>query len=342
MQAVMEAAPIIGMGAACKAMVLPRSTYYRRRDGHGAKESNGSSSTTPRKQSERALDQAEKQQVLDALHCKRFIDKSPGEVYATLLDEGVYLCSERTMYRILAANKEVRERRNQRTHPVYTKPQLHAVAPNQVWSWDITKLKGAYKWIYLHLYVMIDIFSRYVVGWMVAPRESAELAKKFIQESCEKQHIQPGQLDIHADRGTSMTSKCVADLLTDLAITKSHSRPHVSNDNPYSESQFKTLKYRPDFPLNFGGLEDARAFCNVFFDWYNNDHRHSGISMLTPAMVHFGEVEKVLAARTKTLTTAYNAHPERFIKGMPAPKAPPAAAWINPPDVPADCTTESH
>ena len=245
------------------------------------------------------------------------------------------------MYRLLAANGEVRERRNQRRHPTYVKPQLLATGPNQVWSWDITKLKGPVKWVYFHLYVILDIFSRYAVGWMVAPTESAELARRLIQESCDKHGIEPGRLDIHADRGTSMKSKAVAELLADLGVAKSHSRPHVSNDNPYSESQFKTLKYRPGFPASFGSFQDARAFGAVFFDWYNNDHRHSGIGMLTPATVHFGEVPQVLAARTHTLSVAYNAHPERFVHGPPVPKAPPAEAWINPPALPAANDKES-
>jgi putative transposase len=337
MSFVTEVAPIIGMAAACNALGLPRATFYRHKDGHPVPVAPRS---VPRPSPERSLKPEQRQLVLDVMHCERFVDKAPGEIHAILLDEGKYLCSERTMYRILAANSEVRERRNQRRHPKYEKPQLLATGPNQVWSWDITKVKGPVKWVYFHLYVIMDIFSRYVVGWMVAPRESAELAKRLIQESCDKHGIEPGQLDIHADRGTSMKSKAVADLLTDLGVAKSHSRPQVSNDNPYSESQFKTLKYRPDFPERFGSVQDSRAFGSVFFEWYNNDHRHSGIGMLTPAMVHFGTFQQVLDARLTTLSAAYAAHPERFVNGPPAPKQLPTVAWINPPDTPADGNRE--
>lgn len=337
MDFVTVAASTIGMAAACNALGLPRATFYRHKDGRPAPVV---ARSVPRQSPERALSPEQRQQVLDVLHCERFVDQAPGEVQAILLDEGTYLCSERTMYRILAANSEVRERRNQRRHPKYEKPQLLATGPNQVWSWDITKVKGPVKWVYFHLYVILDIFSRYVVGWMVAPRESAELARRLIQESCDKHGIEPGQLDIHADRGTSMKSKAVAELLADLGIAKSHSRPQVSNDNPYSESQFKTLKYRPGFPERFGSVQDSRAFGSVFFDWYNNDHRHSGIGMLTPAMVHFGTVQQVLDARTTTLSTAYLAHPERFVNGHPVPKRPPVVAWINPPETSADGSRE--
>ncbi len=235
------------------------------------------------------------------------------------------------MYRILGADGEVVERRNQARHPFYEIPRLHATGPNQVWSWDITKLKGPMKWVYYHLYVMLDIFTRYVVGWMVASRESAELAKRLIAATCDKQGIEPGQLDIHADRGSSMKAKAVANLLADLGIDKSHSRPRVSNDNPYSESQFKTLKYCPDFPGNFGSIQDARAFCGEFFDWYNNEHRHSGIAMLTPAQVHYGNPNEVLRRRHEVTMAAWLAHPERFTKGMPRLQALPTIAWINPP-----------
>lgn len=333
MNTVTEAASTIGIAAACNALGLPRATFYRYKAGRPVPMA---ARPIPRRSPGRTLSPEQRQQVLDVLHCERFVDKAPGEVFAILLDEGSYLCSERTMYRILAANNEVRERRNQRRHPKYLKPQLLATGPNQVWSWDITKIKGPVKWVYFHLYVIMDIFSRYVVGWMVAPRESAELARRLIQESCAKHGIEPGQLDIHADRGTSMKSKAVAELLADLGVAKSHSRPRVSNDNPYSESQFKTLKYRPDFPERFGSIQDSRTYCSSFFAWYNNDHRHSGIGMLTPATVHFGAVQKVLDARTNTLEAAYRAHPERFVHGHPLPKQPAAVAWINPPIASAD------
>ena len=236
------------------------------------------------------LSPEERQKVLDLLHTDRFVDQSPREVYATLLDEGTYLCSVRSMYRVLDEQGEVRERRDQLRHPVYQPPELLATGPNQVWSWDITKLKGPVKWTYYYLYVLLDIFSRYVVGWMVAHREQASLARKLIEETCEKQTIEPGQLLVHSDRGPSMSSKPVALLLADLGVTKSHSRPHVSNDNPYSESQFKTLKYRPEFPERFGSMEDARGFCQTFFPWYNTEHHHSGIGFLTPEQVHYGFV----------------------------------------------------
>jgi putative transposase len=269
--------------------------------------------------------------VLDILHEPRFVDLAPAEVYATLLDEGRYLCSERTMYRVLAENQEVRERRNQLRHPEYKKPELLATAPNQVWSWDITKLLGPAKWTYFYLYVVIDIFSRYVVGWMVAHRESATLAEKLVAECCQREGIQPGQLGLHADRGSPMTSKALALLLTDLGVTKTHSRPHVSNDNPFSEAQFKTMKYRPEFPARFGCIEDARAFCRAFFAWYNEHHRHGGIGLLTPHDVHHGLSQERVVARARVLALAYDAHPERFTAGPPMPPAEPTEVWINPP-----------
>lgn len=253
------------------------------------------------------------------LNSERFVDRSPAQIYATLLDEDRYLCSERTMYRILAERGEVRERRNQLTHPRYVKPQLLAVAPNEVWSWDITKLRGPAKWTYFYLYVILDIFSRYVVGWLVSRRESATLAKKLIEQSCEKQGIEPGQLTVHADRGAAMRSKLLAHLLADLGITKTHTRPYTSSDNPYSESQFKTLKYCPQFPDKFGSFEDAWGFCRVFFPFYNTEHRHSGIGYLTPEAVHYGDAQRLLQQRQRALDAAYQAHPERFVGGQPTP-----------------------
>jgi putative transposase len=268
--------------------------------------------------------------VLAQLHGPRFVDHAPREIYATLLDEGHYLCSPRTMYRLLAAAHEVRERRNQLRH-VAPRPELLAIRPNEVWSWDITKLLGPAKWTYYYLYVILDIFSRYVVGWMVAHAESARLAERLIAATCEAQGIGPGQLTVHADRGSSMTSKPVALLLADLGITRTHSRPHVSNDNPFSEAQFKTLKSRPEFPERFASAEAARTFCHPFFTWYNTEHHHGGIGWLTPAMVHYGQVELVRTARRQVLTTAYAAHPERFVRRPPEPPAVPEAVWINPP-----------
>ena len=271
--------------------------------------------------------------MLDALNDERFADKAPAEVYATLLDEEIYLCSISTMYRILNRSAAVRERRNQLRHPTYARPELLATGPNQVWSWDITKLKGPTPGTHFHLYVIIDVFSRYVVGWMVAENESATLAKRFIAETIGKQELDPEQLQmltLHADRGTSMRSKLVAQLLADLGVTKTHSRPQVSNDNPYSESQFKTLKYRPGFPARFGCIEDARAFGRDFFRWYNLEHRHHGIALLTPETVHYNHVEEVLATRQAALNTAFTANPERFGKA-PQVAAPRSKVWINPP-----------
>jgi putative transposase len=269
--------------------------------------------------------------VLDLVHEPRFVDLSVPQVWATALDEGIYFCSRSTMYRILEAQGEVRERRDQLRRPVYTKPELLATGPNQVWTWDITKLKGPTKWSYFHLYVILDIFSRKVVGWMVARRESAALAKKLIAATIAKEGIVPGQLTIHADRGSSMTAKDVALLMADLGVTKTHSRPHVSNDNPYSESHFKTVKYHPDFPERFGSLEDARAFCARFFEWYNNHHRHSGIGWMTPSDVHHGRAVRVRAERARALDATYQLHPERFVRKPPTPPALPTAVWINPP-----------
>jgi len=283
-----------------------------------------------KRRSPRALSAEERIRVLETLNSKTYQDLAPAEVYAGLLDRGEYLCSIRTMYRILDANTQVRERRDQRRHPSYTKPELLATGPGQLWSWDITKLKGPQKWSYFHLYVIIDVFSRYVVGWMVAEKESAALAKRFLAETVGKELDDASELTVHADRGTSMRSKMVAHLLADLGVTKTHSRPYTSNDNPFSESQFKTLKYRPGFPGNFGCLEDAKVFCRPFFRWYNNEHHHHGLALLTPADVHLGRSEAVLAERQQALDRAYAAHPERFTK---PPVVPTLAreVWINPP-----------
>jgi len=317
----------IGTVAACRSLDIARPTFYRRFADKTDKE------PFVRSKPSRSLSESERQGVLDVLHTDRFVDKAPTEVYAILLDEGTYLCSVRTMYRILSEAGEVRERRNQARHPEYQAPELLATAPNQVWSWDITKLRGPVKWAYYYLYVILDIFSRYVVGWMIAYCESAALAKRLIAETCEKENIQPGRLTIHADRGSSMKSKAVAFLLADLGVTKSHSRPYVSDDNPYSESQFKTLKYRPDFPDRFGSIQDARTFCREFFFWYNQQHRHSGIGLMAPAMVHYGKAEQVSNQRKGVLASAFDAHPERFVRGMPMPPSLPEAAWINKPKV---------
>ena len=311
-----------GVRAMCRVLDVPRSTYYRKlRPWHG-----------PRRWiSTRSLSTDDVTRVLAALHEPHFCELAPAEVCASLLDEGIYLCSERTMYRVLARHREVRERRAQLRHPAYVAPELLATAPNQLWSWDITKLRGPTKWSYTYLYVALDVFSRYVVGWMVADCESVTRARKLFLETCEREGIAPGQLTLHADRGSSMKSKCLALTLADLGVTKTHSRPHVSNDNPSSEAHFKTLKYRPNFPSRFGSIEDARAFCKDFFDWYNLEHYHSGLALLTPYDVHHQVVEAKLAHRAAVLATAFSAHPERFVHRAPTPAIPPTAAWINKP-----------
>ncbi len=279
----------------------------------------------------RALSDLEEQTVLDALHSDRFVDKTPTEVCTSLLDEGEYLCSVSTMYRILAKYGEVKERRAQRRHPVYARPELLATGPNQVWTWDITKLKGPVKWSYYYLYVIMDIYSRYVVAWMVAERESEDLAKDLIAHAILSQKVPKAQLTIHADRGSSMRSKTVAELMVDLGVNKSHSRPHTSNDNPYSESQFRTLKYRPQFPERFNNLEEARLVCKEILSWYNAEHYHSGIGFLTPQSVHYGRGEAIIEQRAQHLIAAYAAHPQRFVNKRPAPPALPTRVYINRP-----------
>jgi putative transposase len=326
--------PELGIVAACAALGLARATYYRKLEPPVL-------GPAPKRHSPRALTADEKKAVLAVLHEERFIDLSPSEVYATLLDERVYLCSERSMYRILAGNQEVRERRAQLRHPQYAAPELLATGPNQLWSWDITKLHGPAKWTYFYLYVILDVFSRCVVGWMVAPAESKALAERFIRETCERQKIIPGQLTVHADRGSSMKSKPVAFMLADLGVTKSHSRPHVSNDNPFSEANFKTLKYRPDFPENFGCIEDSRAHCADFFDWYNCEHHHTGVGLFTPHDVHYGLAPQRYATRALVLESAHRAHPERFVGGTPVPLPLPTEVWINKPAKPKEVIIEN-
>lgn len=323
MNAIIELSEQTSIKAACDAFAFSRATFYRRQM--------SKASDTDRPAPPLALSAAEEQIVLDVLHEPRFRDFTPYYVYATLLDEGIYHCSIRTMYRLLAKQGEVKERRRQVSRSQYTKPELLATGSNQVWSWDITKLKGPAKWNYYHLYVIIDIFSRYVVGWMIAHREAATLAKRLIKDTCKKQCIRPKQLTIHADRGSSMKSKAVALLLADLGVTKTHSRPQVSNDNPYSESQFKTLKYCPDFPERFGSIEDARSFCRNFFHWYNSEHKHSGLGLMTPESVHYGDDKEILQHRATVLKEAFKEHPKRFKGKMPQPLPVPEAAWINPP-----------
>jgi putative transposase len=314
----------LGVAPVCQALAIPRASYYR-----------GQQPTTlgpaPPRSVPRALPAAERQHVLAVLTDARFADLPPAEVYATLLDEGTFLCSIRTMYRVLHEHAQVQERRRQLRHPRYAAPELLATAPNQLWSWDITKLKGPVTWTYFYLYVILDVFSRYVVGWMVAVQESAALAQHLIAETCARQGIEQGTLTIHADRGPSMSSKPVALLLADLGVTKSQGRPHVSNDNPYSESHFKTLKYSPAFPDRFGSLPDSRSFLLDFFLWYNTMHHHSGLGLLTPFDVHYGLAGQRLAEREKVLRTAFEMTPERFVRGVPKPLALPQAVWINKP-----------
>jgi len=318
----------VGVAPLCDALGLSRATFYRRRGGRLA------ASPVPRERRapRQALTPADREAVLALLHEDRFVDLAPAQVWAQLLDAGqVPPCSIRTMYRVLAAHAEVRERRNQLRHPLYRKPELLATGPNQVWSWDITKLLGPVKWSYYYLYVLLDIFSRYVVGWLLARQESAALAKVLIAESCERQHISPDQLIIHADRGPAMTSQPVALLLATLGVVPSHSRPHVSNDNPFSEAQFKTLKYRPDFPDRFGAYEDAETFCQRFFPWYNTEHRHGALGLMTPHDIHYELASAKWQRRAELLRAAYAEHPERFPHGVPFPPPLPTAAWINKP-----------
>jgi putative transposase len=318
-----ECAKAVGIRSACEALGVSRASHYRWIEHRVPR-------PPKRRTGGRALPPEERAHVLQVLHEPRFADLAVPQVHAQLLDEGEYHCSVRTMYRMLTQAGENRERRNLRTYDA-VKPELLATRPNELWSWDITKLLGPQKWTYYYLYVMLDVFSRYVVGWMLAYRESKQLARRFIADTCKKQSIMPGQLTLHADRGSSMTSKPVAFLCADLGITKTHSRPHVSDDNPYSESQFKTLKYRPEFPRRFGCIEDGRGFCRDFFDWYNLEHRHSALAMLTPHDVHHGLAQQRIAARAETMQRAFLAHPERFPHGAPTPKLPNKEVWINKP-----------
>lgn len=331
MAAAAELAAQVGTAPACAALGVPRASYYRNRTPiYGP--------VLARPKPARALTNSEREIVTAHLHSERFQNHSPMEVAATLLDEGSYSCSARTMYRILAEAGQTQERRNQLVHPPYQKPELLAAAPNQLWSWDITKLLGPAKWTYFYLYVILDVFSRYAVGWMLAHRESAQLATQLFAETCQKQNIGRDQLTIHADRGSSMTSKPVAFLLSDLGVTKTHSRPHVSNDNPYSESHFRTLKYRPGFPDRFGCIQDARAFAADFFHWYNEEHHHSGIGLLTPAALHHGQAPHIIEKRQAVLDAAYLAHPQRFVRHPPKAHPAPTMVWINKPPTSNDNT----
>ncbi len=324
MKLVDERTDELTVAEACEAVGLARASYYR------AKSAKGKPTST--RHSHRRLSEAENERVLDVLISDGYCDKSVRQVWAELVDAGIYYCSVRTMYRILAENAAVRERRDQLRHPEYTRPELLAMGSNQLWSWDITKLKGPHKWTYYYLYVLLDVWSRKVVGWMVAERESSTLAVELIRQSCKREGISENQLTVHADRGSSMRSKPVAFMLADLGVTKTHSRPYSSSDNPYSEAQFKTLKYQPEFPERFGSLEDARAFLRIYFDWYNNVHRHSGIGLVTPAQRHHGMDKVVHEKRQEVMAAFYERHPERFVKGMPKPPELPGEVWINKPD----------
>ena len=317
------------IGAACAALGLSRASFHRRI----ATARRPSAPVRPRPRPARALALSERQAVLDLLREPRFVDQPPAEVYAELLDQGLYHCSIRTMYRILHENGEVKERRQQLRHPIYKKPELIAEGPNQVWSWDITKLMGPAKWTYFYLYAIIDIFSRRVVAWLVADAESAALFKPLFEDAAAKHGVLPGQLTLHADRGPSMKAKATALLLADLGVTKSHSRPYTSNDNPFSESLFKTCKYQPQFPERFGSIQDAKAFCRRFFQWYNAEHHHLGIGLMTPNQVHYGQADEIYDARKQTLENAFLTNPNRFVKNIPSPPDKPTAVWINPPQI---------
>lgn len=328
-----ELAPTVGIAGACRALGVSRATFYRRqRPTHRPSVLIAPSvPPPPRRASPRRLSPTERQNIRETLNSPRFVDQAPAQIHTALLDEGAFLCSTRTMYRILDDAQEVRERRDQLRHPTYRKPELIATGPNQVWSWDITMLPGPAKASRFHLYVILDIFSRYVVGWLLAQRECQDLAARLIRETCDKQDVKADQLTIHSDRGPSMKSQTLAQLLAALGVIKSHSRPHVSNDNPFSESQFKTLKYRPEFPARFASYDEARAFCVRYFAWYNDEHYHSGLQMFTPASVHYLQTGPILAQRQQILQAAYAAHPERFVHGIPRAKPVPETVWINPP-----------
>jgi putative transposase len=324
LKAAVDLALEVGVQRACKALGVSRATFYRRR-------AVVPKCQQPRRRPIRSLGHQEREHVLAVLDSERFVDRAPAEVVATLLDEEQYLCSERTMYRLLAGRAPVRDRRNQLRHPEYAKPELLATAPNQVWSWDITKLLGPKKWTYYYLYVVMDIYSRKAVGWMLADRENANLAGHLIEECCTKEGVRPDILTLHSDRGSPMTAKCTAQLLADLGVTQSLSRPRVSDDNPYSESHFKTLKYHPGFPRRFRDMLHAQEYCRSFFPWYNHEHRHGGIAMLPPDAVHGGHANAMLDKRRNVMNAAYDAHPERFPNGRPTIKPLPDAAYINPP-----------
>jgi putative transposase len=321
-----ELASVTGVEPACRALGVPRSSLYRSRRPPPQHKSR------PQRPHHRALSPLEKQRVLAHLHEERFVDQSPASIYATLLEESTYLCSIRTMYRVLEEQKEVRERRAQRRHPRREPPRLVATAPNQVWTWDITKLAGPRKWTTFPLYVILDMFSRYVVAWMVAERETAKLAKRLVREACQKEGTVKEQLTLHQDRGAPMTAKTFSQLLVDLDVLASYSRPRVSDDNPYSESHFKTVKYAAAYPGRFDSVEHARAYFGPFFRRYNAEHRHSGLGLLTPEAVHAGRADALQEQRREVLAQAHALHPERFVHGAPTPPAIPTEVWINQPE----------
>lgn len=321
MQLIDNRALCLSVRETCDALSFPRSSYCRSKKPLKAKTY----------KSHRKLNPDERQKVLDILRSDEYMDLSPAQVYNHLLDKGEYVASERTMYRILNENKEVRERRQLTKHPIYKKPELLATGPNQLWSWDITRLRGPNKLEYYHLYVMLDVYSRYVVGWMLAHRESAELAKELVSECYKSQNISPEVLTVHSDRGPAMKAQTLAELFDYLKVTKSHSRPQVSNDNPYSEAQFKTTKYSRTYPDRFGSIEDAKSFCRDFFAWYNQEHYHSGIAMLTPKSVHYGQDRGIISKRNQALSEAFKKNKHRFVNGKPKAKKVPAKVWINKP-----------
>ena len=334
MSAVAELLPAMPTRTALRALTAAPATWYRRRALRVVRPA------CSRPAPPLALAAAEREQILQTLNSPRFVDVTPYTAYAQLLDDGIYLGSVRTFYRVLAAAGELRERRDQRIHPAHVMPQLSATAPNQVWSWDISKLRSTLKWHFFYLYVLLDLYSRYVVGWLVAEAENAALAGALIEESCHKHGIARDTLTLHSDRGSPMRAKTTAELLVDLGVAASFSRPRVSNDNPFSEAQFKTLKYRPDFPERFAGIEHARTHLREFFGWYNDEHRHSGIGFMTPASVHFGRSRAIDEHRRSVLQAAYAAHPERFKGHVPKPPALADVVGINLP--PPQPTESSH
>ena len=331
MDAIEQLSQSMSVADACGGLGFPRSSYYRLRSSAPPLQRLTTEKRTVRRVSSRSLKQAEREAIRAVLNSERFMDCTPYVIYATLLDEGTYLCSVSTMYRILREHGEVRERRNQRKLPVYKKPELLATRPNELWSWDISWLRGASRYSYYYIYVILDIFSRYVVGWTIEDVESAEIAHDLIAWACQQQGIQPGELTLHADNGSPMKSIPVAHLLEALGVSKSHSRPYVSNDNPFSEAQFKTMKYQPDYPERFDSQDHARGWARSFIRWYNFEHLHSGLGYVTPAAMHFGHAQSILQQRQEVLNDAFAKHPERFVRGQPHPPGIPTEAWINKP-----------